>query len=156
MSWTKINLSDAELAELNQAEKHLKNPIHLKRIHCIKLKNEGWRNIKLAEFLGLSLNTITNWLKIYKRNGLTGILEWNYKGKSSTFTEEHRKKIEARHKKKPFNAAKEVKVFLKDECCLDFHLHWIQKLLKKNFNFRTKRPNSSRVKVQMKLSKESS
>ncbi len=67
------------------------------------------------------------------------MIEWEYKGKQSKLTEKHIEQLKKRHEEKPFDTAKEAKDFMKKELGIDFHLHWVQKLLKKNFNCHTKK-----------------
>ena len=139
MKWRKIELSDAELNSLKDAEKRVKKPQLLKRIQCIKLKNSQWKNVALAEFFMTDVHTITSWIKAYCENGVEGLLEWKYSGKVSILTHQHQKELQERNKEKPFETAKEAKQYIKDTYNIDFHLHWVQKLLKKNFNCHTKK-----------------
>jgi transposase len=137
--WRKIKLSKKDLKEIENAEKQVQKPQLLKRLQCLKLKNEGWKHEKLSVFFGVSMNTISSWIKAYKEGGIKELLKWNYKGKVSILTLEDKEKIIARNKEKPFNTAKEAKDYIEKHFGITFHLHWVQKLLKKNFDFHTKR-----------------
>ena len=141
MEWTKICLTKAEKVELKNAEKQVEKPQLLKRIQCLKLKDQNWKNADLAEFFGVCIDTITNWLKAYKTGGIEMLLHWNYKGKVSILTIADQERIKARHAEKPFNTAKEAKDFIEREFGIEWHLHWVQKLLKKNFDFHSKPSN---------------
>lgn len=136
--WVKINLTESELAEIRNTEQQVRKTQLLKRLQCLKLKNEGWKHDKLSEFFGVTQNTISNWLKAYKTGGVKALLKWDYKGKVSILTTADQERIKARHKEKPFNTAKEVKDFIEREFGIEWHLHWVQKLLKKNFDFHSK------------------
>lgn len=135
----KINLTKEDQEELINAEKQVKRPQLLKRIQCIRLKDKNWKNQDLSAFFGVCIDTITNWLKAYKNGGLTNLLQWNYKGRVSILTVADQEKIKNRNKEKPFKTAKEARNYIKKEFGLDWHLHWVQKLLKKNFNFHSKK-----------------
>lgn len=137
--WRKISLNEEELKELNNMEKQINNQKLLKKIQCIKLKNKNWKHDEIASFLGVSSVTISSWIKIFIEQGISKLLEWNYKGKVSILTLEQQEILKQKNKEKPFSTAKEVKKFIKEEFNIDFHLHWIQKLLKKNFDFHTKK-----------------
>ncbi len=137
MEWIKIQLTKKEWSELKNAEKQIDKPQLLKRIQCIKLKDQNWKNKDLAEFFGVCLDTITNWLKAYKKGGVEELLQWEYKGKISILTVADQEKIKARHKEKPFNTAKEAKDFIQREFGIEWHLHSVQRILKKNFDFRS-------------------
>lgn len=137
--WIKISLSKKAKAEIENAERQVKSIKLLRRLQAVKLKNEGWKHKKLCEFFGVNKNTISVWLKAYQTGGVQGLLKWNYKGRVSILTQEDQDKIKARNRKKPFDTAKEAKAFIKKEFGIDLHLHWVQKLSKKNFDFRTKK-----------------
>lgn len=139
--WLKILLSDKEKAEIKNAKKQTNKTQLLKRLQCIELKNKQWKHKDLAEFFGVCMNTITNWLKAFTEGGVSGLLKWEYKGKPSQLTEEHKAQLKKRHTEKPFDTSKEVKQYIEKHCGIKLHLHWVQKLLKKNFDFHTKRHN---------------
>jgi transposase len=136
-----IELTDKDKLEIENIGKQLKKAQLLRRIQCIKLKDMKWANIKIAEFLGVSSDTITNWLKAYNQGGFDGLLNWDYKGRVSVLTLDQQEILKDRNKEKPFDTAKEAKEYIKEEFGMDFHLHYVQKLLKKNFNFHTKKPD---------------
>ena len=138
MEWRKISLTKIEEEEIKNAESQIKKPQLIKRLHCIKLKNKGWKHAEVAEFLDITIVTISDWIKVYCEGGLPLLLNWNCKGRVSVLTLANQEKIKDRNKEKPFDTAKEAKQYIKEEFGLDFHLHWVQKLLKKNFNCHTK------------------
>lgn len=134
MKWRRIKLTDVEIISLKKAEKNVKKPQLLKRIQCIKLKNKQWHHSDIADFLLVDVHTVMNWIKTYSEKGVEELLKWECVGRKSVLTEEQQKKLQKRNKEKPFDTAKEAKQYIKDNFSLDFHLHWVQKLLKKNFN----------------------
>jgi len=139
MDWRKIKLSKEQIKELEEAEIDIKNARLLKRIQCIKLKNKGWKHKEIQSFLNVQIETISKWIKFYVEGGIVKLLSWNYEGRSSILTAEDKEKIIRRNEKKPFETAKEAKDYIKKEFGLEWHLHWVQKLLKKNFIFHSKR-----------------
>jgi len=136
--WKKITLKEEERQAIMAEKKNIRNVNLLKRLQCLELKDKKWKHKELSEFFGVSMNTITNWLDIYTKKGISGLMEWGYEGRVSVITEEHKRKLQERNKEKPFDTAKEAKQYIKEELGLDFHLHWVQKLLKKNFDCHTK------------------
>jgi transposase len=135
----KIKLTPKQLAELINAEKQIKQPHLLKRIQCIKLRNVGMNNLEIANFLLINDQTVSNWSQVYLKDGLQKLLEWNYKGRVSIITLEQQQELIERNKKQPFQKASEAKEYIKNHFGHNFHLHSIQKLLKKNFSFHSKK-----------------
>jgi transposase len=141
MKWRKISLTKNQLQELNKAEKQIQNSILLKRIQCIKLKHEDWKNNDLAKLFNVTHETISHWIAAYSKGGINELLKWNYKGKISTLSLKQQEILKKQNKKKPFDTAKEAKAFIEKKFGLNFHLHHVQKLLKKNFVYHTKKQN---------------
>jgi len=136
---TKMNLTIEQRAELNNTEKQLRQPQLLKRIQSIKLRDRGFTNIEISEFLLTSDQTISNWVQLYKKEGIEALLRWNYKGKISILTIKQQQELQERNKLQPFEKAAEAKEYIKKTFGIDFHLHWVQKLMKKNFILHTKK-----------------
>jgi transposase len=136
---SKIKLTSEQLNELEIAEKQIKQPQLLKRIQCIKLRNKGMNNLEIGEFLIISDQTVSNWSQLYLKKGLQELLQWNYKGKVSILTIAQIQELKEKNKLHPFEKAAEAKKYIKDNYGYNFHLHWVQKLLKKNFNLHIKK-----------------
>ncbi len=135
----KIKLSNEQLLELDNAEKQLKQPQLIKRVQSIKLRNKGMTNIEIGKFLLHSDQTISNWAQIYITKGLQGLLQWNYEGKTSILTVKQQEELKKRNLEKPFEKAAEAQDYIKQHFGIDFHLHWVQKLMKKNFNLHSRK-----------------
>jgi len=135
----KFKLSKAQIQELEIAEQTTTKVQLLKRIQSIKMRDKGLQNKDIADILSMSDQTTSNWLQLYKRRGLKGLLEWNYEGKPSVLTLENIEQIANRNSEQAFETASEAKAYIKENFGIDFHLHWVQKILKKNFNLHTKK-----------------
>lgn len=136
---TKIKLTSEQLTEIEIAEKQIKQPQLLKRVQCIKMRHKGFSNLDIGEFLLISDQTVSNWSQLYLKSGLQALLQWRYKGKVSILTIEQIEELKERNQLQPFEKASEAQKYIKDNFGHSFHLHWIQKLLKKNFNLHTKK-----------------
>ena len=135
----KIKLSNEQLLELDNAEKQLKQPQLIKRLQSIKLRNKGMTNIEIGKFLLLSDQTISNWVQVYLTKGIQPLLQWNYEGKTSILTVKQQEELKNRNSEKPFEKASEAQDYIKQHFGIDFHLHWVQKLMKKNFSLHSRK-----------------
>lgn len=135
----KFKLSKEQKIELDVAENTVNQVQLLKRIQCIKMRDRGMQNNDIADILMKSDQTTSDWFQLYKRDGLIKLLQWNYKGKISILTAENLKQLEIRNQERAFEKASEAKEYIKNEFGIDFHLHWVQKILKKNFNLHSKK-----------------
>lgn len=141
MKYIKIELTKEQKKQLNKAEKKVSNTQLLKRIQCVKFKDMGWTNLKIAEFLNVCNDTITDWLKAYSENGVDGILTWGYNGRQSLLTDAQLETIRQRNNEKPFSNASEAVDFIEKQFGVKYNLSWVQKLLKKNWVCHTKKQN---------------
>ena len=136
---SKFTLTLAQKRELELAEQTVSQVQLLKRIQCIKMRNKGMKNIIIADLLSKSDQTSSNWFQLYKEGGIERLLQWNYQGKISILTQDNLKRLEERNQEAPFERASEAKAFIKEEFGIDFHLHWVQKILKKKLQFTFKK-----------------
>jgi transposase len=135
----KIILSNEQLLELDNAEKQLKQPQLIKRLQSIKLRAKGMTNIEIGKFLLLSDQTISNWAQVYLTKGLHALLQWDYEGRVSILTVGQQEELKKRNSEKPFEKASEAQDYIRQNFGIDFHLHWVQKLMKKNFNLHSRK-----------------
>ena len=140
-SWSKIHLSTKDMKALKKAEKDVQKPQLLKRIQCIKLKGKQWPHKEVADFFDIRIETVTQWVKAYHEGGIKQLLTWDYEGKQSVLTKRQQEVIKKRQKKKPFKNAKEAKAYIEKTFKIHWHLHWVQKVLKKNFDIRLRKPD---------------
>ena len=136
--WTKFHLTEDQYNELLFAEKQVDKPQLLKKVQCIKLKNKWRKHEKVWDFLEVSIQTVTSWTKAYIEWWIDGLLSRNYKWKVTILTISMIEEIREVNKKTPFDTAKEAKKYIKENYNIDFWLHRVQKLLKKNFDFPTR------------------
>ena len=139
MDWIKISLTPQQKEEIRNAERQINKKPLLKRLQCLRLKDKGWKHEEVADFLDVSIGSITNWLKAYRDGGVSTLLQWDYKGKVSILSLKEVEELQKRNKEKPFMTAKEAKTFIEEKFGIQWHLHWVQKLLKKNFTVHSRR-----------------
>ena len=137
----KFKLSEGQKQELEVAEQTTKQIQLLKRIQCLKMRDKGLNNLIISDILGKSDQTISDWVQLYRKQGLKKLLEWKYKGKVSILTQDNLKQLSQRNEQQAFEKASEAKAYIKEEFGINFHLHWVQKILKKNFNLHIKKQN---------------
>ena len=135
----KFKLTKSQRRELDVAEQTTKQIQLLKRIQCIKMRDKGLTNLVVGDILNKSDQTISNWVQLYRKEGLTGLLKWNYTGKVSVLTQDNWLQLERRNSEQAFATASEAKAYIKKEFRIDFHLHWVQKIMKKSFNLHTRK-----------------
>ncbi len=135
----KYKFTDSEILELEDIEKQLKQPQLIKRIQSLKLRAKGFTNIEAGRFLLVSDQTISDWFITYKTKGVKELLQWNYKGKVSVLSSKEIEELKQVNILQPFETALQAKNYIKEKYNINFHLHWVQKLMKKNFSLHSKK-----------------
>jgi len=127
----KFKLSNSTIHKIRQLEKEVDKPRLLKRLQFLLLKNQGEMHISIAKLLGVTNDTLTNWLKKFRQGGLKELLGWNYYGKTPRLTKEQKETLKDRMRHNGFIKAQEAKDFIEKRFGVIYHLHYVQRLLKK-------------------------
>lgn len=133
----RVKISKQEYNQLKKIEKKIESTKVYQRIQAFKLMYKGWRYLAIAEFLNVTNDTITDWVNIYKKSGLSALLTLKYQGRIPLLSEEQL--AELRLKKSSFKVAKEVKKYIEDNYGIKYNSNYVQELLKKNFIYPLKK-----------------
>jgi len=132
-TFERVQVSDKDYEELAMAEKTVKSAKILRRIHAFKLMHMDWKYGEIAKFLGVTNDTMTDWIGIYRSGGILGLLNLSYKGRQSLLNTKQIGILKKECEKGSFKTAKQAKKFIEDSFGIVYHLHHVQLLLKKGF-----------------------
>ena len=138
-TFERVKISKKEYYQLKKIEKKVASTKVYQRVQAIKLIHKDWKYSAIAEFLDITKDTMTDWVNIYKKIGLSGLLKLKYKGKIPLLSEEQL--AELRAKKSTFKVAKEARKYIKDNYGVNYNPTYIHELLKKNFIYPLKEQN---------------
>ncbi len=133
----RVKVSKEEYNQLKKIEHQIESTKAYQRIQALKLMYKGWKYSAIAEFLNVTNDTITDWVDIYKKNGISALLSLKYRGRIPLLSE--KQLVELRLKKPTFKVAKEVKKYIEDNYGINYNSNYVQELLKKNFIYPLKR-----------------
>lgn len=74
----KITISEAEAEEILIRQKIEKQAKVLKRLNAVMMRAKDHANTEIAETLGVNVNTVTLWMKIYLKDGVKGLCTLKY------------------------------------------------------------------------------
>ena len=131
----RIKISKEEYKKFKHAEKKVTTAKLLRRIQTFKLIYMGWKYGRIADFLSVTKNTISNWIRIYKKGGISTLLTLSYKGGVSKLNESQLSELREEASKGSFVIAKDIKQYIEEKFGLVYHLSHVQKLSKKNFTY---------------------
>ena len=79
----KIKLTQEEVRELKSRMRQEKQSKIYRRLLALELKNGREKNGKIAQMLGVTLDTLTDWFKLFLEEGFKGLCSLNYSGRAS-------------------------------------------------------------------------
>jgi transposase len=136
-----LTLSASEEKELKEWKKQEKSNKIYRRYIYIELSHKGLTNLEIAEILGVTNDTLTDWKKIYERGGLKGLSILHYEGrresKLASYTEAMKKQVSAGK----VTILEDLQKFLEKEYDLKVEASWLSRWAKKNSVFPTKKPD---------------
>ena len=135
----RINISANDYSKLVKAEKKVKSAKILKRIQAFKLIHLNWKYGKIAKFLSITNDTITDWIRVYNAQGIGGLLTLRYRGRIPLLSKEQLEEL--RKKKSGFKIAKQAKKYIEEKFGIIYNSNYVQELLKKNFTYPLRKLN---------------
>lgn len=112
----------------------------LKRYQCIHFKNQGLPNKQIAALLCVNIDTITDWIKLFKQKGLHGIGELAYDGRRVSQLEDYKEEIKAYVDENIVPSIKELQSYILEKYGIKIEHSWLFRYCKKNSIYLTKRP----------------
>ena len=74
-----LNLSDAEIQQLNYERFYYLCPIVQKRMHVVYIKaTTEFSCTMIGHLTGLNSRTVSYWIKAYQKSGIDALYEFNY------------------------------------------------------------------------------
>ena len=134
-----VEISKKEYRKLSNAEKKVTSAKILKRIQAFKFMYLGWKYGRIAEFLNVTKDTITDWINTYRHEGIGGLLILNYKGGQPRLSEKQLLHLNKEASKMKFKVAKEAQHYIRAKFGVSYNLSHVQLLLKKGFVYPLKR-----------------
>ena len=80
----KLELSTHNLKNLQIRLKTEKNNKIYRRLQCIHFKSIGFKHNLIASSIGVNIDTVTDWIKLYNTKGFTGLCHLEYEGRRSS------------------------------------------------------------------------
>lgn len=75
--------------------KRNRQALEQRRFKAIKLQKKGFSQYQIAKQLGVSFEAVSNWVELYKQQGLKGLKTQGQPGPKSPLTDKDRKKLKA-------------------------------------------------------------
>lgn len=128
----KIKLTKTELKKLDKLKKQEKNKRIFRRLQCLILSHQGRENKEIADIAGVCVDTVTDWVKLYLDNGISGLCRLDFKNKRQSKIDDYADKIKGDVKNNTISTLSELQDWLKSRYAIEMEISWLSRCCKKN------------------------
>ena len=128
-----VILSEIDLAIIKTKKRKERDAKLLRRYQCLSMLHENYPKKEVAKLLGVNIDTITDWVKIYTKSGLAGLVLLKYEGRRSSSLDQIKDVLVDLIKKENINTMVQLQGKIKSSYKLDVEESWLGRYCKKNF-----------------------
>lgn len=138
MSYT-IQLTKADIALIAEKKRKEKNGKLLRRYQCLFMLYENYPKKEIAGLLGVNIDTITDWIKLYSKEGLRGLGLLKYEGRRPSSLDSIKEKIIEYVEKENISTLSQLQKIIEKKHHVRIEHSWLSRYCKKNSISLTKR-----------------
>jgi transposase len=127
-----ISISKDDLKIISSKRKTEKNAKFLRRYQCLWLLHEQYLKKDIALILGVNIDTITDWIRLYNQKGLQGMGLLNYEGRRPSCLDKYKTIIEGVIKNQNVSKIKDLQTILINKHQINVEHSWLYRYCKKN------------------------
>jgi len=135
----KVKISELDFEEIKQRMKKEKDKKIYRRLQFLYLKYKGKINKEISGIIGVCVDTITDWSRLYIEKGLNGLCEPINFNKRSSKIDDYIDTIKRDIKKNTISTLAELQNWIKTEYSLEIEMSWLWRCCKKNSIYLTKK-----------------
>ena len=129
----KIILPKTDIAVIAEKKRKEKNTKLLRRYQCLSMLQEQYPKKEIALLLGVNIDTITDWIKIYNKEGLARLGLLKYEGRRPSSLDSINKKIIDYVEKENISTLSQLQRIISKKHHLKVEHSWLSRYCKKNF-----------------------
>ena len=104
----------------------------MRRYQCLSMLHKNYPKKEVAKLLGVNIDTITDWVKIYTKSGLSGLGLLNYEGRRPSSLDQIKDELVDLIKKENINTMVQLQGIIKSNYKLVVEQSWLGRYCKKN------------------------
>lgn len=152
MSYT-IALSQSDIDFIHERRRKEKDTKLLRRYQCLFMLHEQYPKKEIAKILGVNIDTVTDWIKIYNKEGLAGLGLFKYEGRRPSSLDKVKNDILSYVRTENISKLSELQMYLENKFGLKVEHSWLSRYCKKNSISLIKRPGWFQAKHLRKVYK---
>jgi transposase len=127
-----VVLTPAELILVEEKKRKEKDAKLLRRYQCLSLLHDQYPKKEVARILNVNIDTVTDWVKLYIKEGLPSIGLLKYDGRRPSALDSIKEDITAYVKKENINNLAELQKIIQKKHHLTIEHSWLSRYCKKN------------------------
>jgi transposase len=127
-----IDLSSAEFLELKRLRRVEKDGKILRRYQCIWMMHENLPKKEIAATLGVNIDTVTDWIKLFNKSRLSGLCKLQYEGRRPSGLDAVKEVLIKYIKEQSVSKLSELQDFLETKHSIIVEHSWLSRYCKKN------------------------
>jgi len=128
----KLSLSQHQIEELKTLQKKESNVKIYKRLQCVYLVSKDYSKTEVADILNVSNNTVTTWIKFFRKGGFELLKVFDYKERRKSKLYEIKEAIRDYVKKEVPSKVSQVQDWIRKTYGIEIEHSWLYRYLKKN------------------------
>ena len=128
-----VVLTPAELTIVKEKKCKEKDAKLLRRYQCLSLLHDQYPKKEVAVMLNVNIDTITDWVKLYMKEGLPSIGVLKYEGRRPSVLDGIKEDVTAYVKKENISSLSELQAMIEKRHHLKIEYSWLSRYCKKNF-----------------------
>jgi transposase len=134
-----VHLSKEELTEVKALKAKEKRVKVFRRLQALELASQNYKYQDIALVTSVTVDTITDWMRLYSEKGLEALLAPQFTGKRKSRFDDHAEEIKKDIEKNTIATLAELQDWIKRKYSLTLEQSWLFRCCKKNSICLTKR-----------------
>ena len=127
-----VILSKTDLAIVQTKKRKERDAKLLRRYQCLSMLHENYPKKEVAKLLGVNIDTVTDWVKLYTKSGLAGLGLFHYEGRRPSTLDAIKDELVGLIKRENINTMVQLQAIIKSNFKLDVEESWLGRYCKKN------------------------
>ena len=127
-----VDLTKEEITVLKKLRRLEKDGKLLRRYQCIWFAHEKYPKKEIATMLAVNIDTVTDWIKLFTKNGFEGLSKLHYEGRRPSSLDAVKDLLLKHIKAEPISKLSELQHYLKTKHSIEIEHSWLSRYCKKN------------------------
>lgn len=134
-----VVLTPREQSILKEKRRKEKDGKLLRRYQCLWMLHEQYPKKEVAKVLSVNIDTVTDWIKLYNKEGLAGLGGLKYEGRRPSSLDGIKEQLTRYVQTQNITTLSELQRLIEKKHGLTIEHSWLSRYCKKNFIALTKR-----------------